>query len=98
MSSVRVGEFACLSLLDASQKASPALGEGLVFMCWGPYSQPAGLLLVPEAVLHHAWGLVSQPGVEPGPPKVGAQSLNHWTTRESPTALLCNISILMFHL
>ena len=28
--------------------------------------------------------LVPQPGVEPAPPAVEAQSLNHWTTREVP--------------
>ena len=29
--------------------------------------------------------LVSPPGIEPGPPIVGVQSPNHWTTREFPT-------------
>ena len=28
------------------------------------------------------WGLVPQPGIEPRPPALGAQSLNHWTTKE----------------
>ena len=28
--------------------------------------------------------LVTQPGIEPVPPALGAQSLNHWTTREVP--------------
>ena len=28
--------------------------------------------------------LVLQPGIEPGPPALEAQSLNHWTTREFP--------------
>ena len=28
------------------------------------------------------WGLVPQPGIEPWPPALGAQSLNHWTTKE----------------
>ena len=38
-----------------------------------------------------AWEiLVPQPGVEPAPPALEAQSLNHWTTREVPT-LLCVI-------
>ena len=30
------------------------------------------------------WNLVSWPGIEPGPPALGAWSLNHWTTREAP--------------
>ena len=33
------------------------------------------------------WVLVSQPGVKPGPPALGAQSLSHWTTREVPLSL-----------
>ena len=28
------------------------------------------------------WDLVSWPGIEPGPPTLGAQSLSHWTTRK----------------
>ena len=32
---------------------------------------------------HAACGILfPQPGVEPNPPAVEAQSLNHWTTRE----------------
>ena len=30
------------------------------------------------------WDLVPWPGIEPGPPALGAQSLSHWTTREAP--------------
>ena len=26
--------------------------------------------------------LVPRPGIEPGPPALGTQSLSHWTTRE----------------
>ena len=34
---------------------------------------------------HTARGiLVPQPGIEPVPPELGAQSLNHWTAREVP--------------
>ena len=42
--------------------------------------------------------LVSQPGIEPMPPAVEAQSLNHWTAREVPTVtsfrMLNNFSFL----
>ena len=31
--------------------------------------------------------LVSQPGIEPTPPALEEQSLNHWTTREVPRNL-----------
>ena len=34
------------------------------------------------------WDLVSSPGMETGPPALGAPSLNHWTTREFPWAIL----------
>ena len=30
------------------------------------------------------WDLVPQPGIKPGPPALGAQSLSHWTTTEVP--------------
>ena len=32
--------------------------------------------------------LVPWPGIESGPPALGAQSLSHWTTREVPPAIL----------
>ena len=41
------------------------------------------LLLLLLAPPHGTWDLVvPQPGIEPGPPALGAQRLNHWTTRE----------------
>ena len=33
------------------------------------------------------WGLVPWPGIKPGPPALGAQSLSHWITREVPGLL-----------
>ena len=30
------------------------------------------------------WNLVTWPGIEPGLPVLGVQSLNHWTSREVP--------------
>ena len=33
---------------------------------------------------YHTWDLVPWPGIEPGRPALGAQSLSHWTTREVP--------------
>ena len=36
--------------------------------------------------------LIPRPGMEPVPPAIEAQSLNHWTTREVPTNILnCSI-------
>ena len=34
------------------------------------------------------WDLVTLPGIELGPPALGAGSLRHWTTREVPGGLL----------
>ena len=33
-------------------------------------------------IFHGTWDLVSQLGIEPRRPALGAQSLSHWTTRE----------------
>ena len=33
------------------------------------------------------WNLVSQPGIELGPPSLEAWSLSHWTTREVPAEM-----------
>ena len=30
------------------------------------------------------WNLVPPPGIEPGPPALGARNLSHWATREVP--------------
>ena len=47
------------------------------------------------AILYFFWPnyaacgiLVPQPGIEPRPSAVKAQSPNHWTAREFPTAIL----------
>ena len=34
--------------------------------------------------------LAPRPGIEPMPPALGAQSLNHWTTREVPAFFFLN--------
>ena len=34
------------------------------------------------------WNLVPWPGIKPGPPALGVQSLGHWTTREAPLSSL----------
>ena len=36
------------------------------------------------------WDLVPQPGIEPGPPALGAQSLTHWATWEVPSPFALN--------
>ena len=35
--------------------------------------------------------LVPWPGIKPGPPALGAQSLTHWTTREVPASTLVSL-------
>jgi len=39
------------------------------------------------------WDLVSLSGIEPRPPALGAQSLNHWTTREVSGSLCFELRI-----
>ena len=42
-----------------------------------------GLLnFFPMATSHGMWILVPQPGIEPMPPAMEVQYLNHWTARE----------------
>ena len=38
------------------------------------------------------WDLVPWPGIEPGPPSLGAQNLSHWTTRETPVDISLYLS------
>ena len=47
---------------------------GFSFLFW-PYHTACGIL-------------VPQPGIEPAPPAVEAQSPNHWTAREVPISHL----------
>ena len=49
-----------------------------LWLCWVLVA--ACELLVAACV----WDLVPGPGIEPGPPALGAQSLVHWTTTEGP--------------
>ena len=39
--------------------------------------------------------LISWPGIEPGPPALGAQTLSHWTAREVPAQIFNMISFLL---
>ena len=40
------------------------------------------------------WDLVPQPGIEPQPPALGAQNLNHWTTRQAVPVCLFECDVL----
>ena len=68
----------------------------IYFGCTGSYLRHAGSLLWHVGFLVTAcellvaacmWDLVPRPGIEPGPPALGVQSLSHWTTREVPALL-----------
>ena len=37
-----------------------------------------------ESFIFNTWDLVPLPGIEPGPPALGAQSPSHWTIRGVP--------------
>ena len=56
-----------------------AAARGLLVAACGPLAAPCKLL-----VAARMWDLVPRPGIEPGPPELGAWSLTHWTTREAP--------------
>ena len=43
------------------------------------------------------WDLVPWPRIEPGPPALGVQSLNHWTTREVPCLWFLSAKSCSFH-
>ena len=48
------------------------------------------------AVWWEACGILApRPGMEPVPPAVEAQSLNHWTTREVPSYFQLNLSFII---
>ena len=47
-----------------------------------PFLYPISPLFLFLALPHACRILVPQPGIEPKPPAVEAQSLNHWTSRE----------------
>ena len=42
----------------------------------------------------YMWYLVLWPGIEPGPPALGAQRLSHWPTREVPVLIFLCFSFL----
>ena len=46
------------------------------------------------AVFRGMWDLSSQPGTEPAPTAMQARSLNPWTTREAPLALIHSCGLL----
>ena len=43
------------------------------------------------------WDLVPWPGIEPGPPALGAWSLSHWTTREVPPKFTFTHTLSLIH-
>ena len=52
----------------------------IFLMCFGHLTRLVGFYLVPPS------------GIEPGPSAVTVYSLNHWTARELPIALLIILS------
>ena len=46
------------------------------------------IYLAAPSLSYNMWDLVHQPGIESGPPALGAWSLSHWTTREVPETSL----------
>ena len=50
----------------------------------------------PGSQLWHVGSSIPNQGLNPGPPALGAQSLNHWTTREIPELLFLNFLFSIF--
>ena len=66
-------------------RVSSLFGQGssnsfFFFFCWGPHHTACGIS-------------VAQPGIEPRPLTLRAQSPNHWTARELPVVTLHNTSV-----
>ena len=57
--------------------------HGVLALCWGTVTL---LIVACKLLIFGMWSLVPWPGIEPGPPALGAQSLNlnHWAAREVP--------------
>ena len=53
------------------------------------------ILFIFLAVPCGVWDLVPPPGMEPKPPAVEVQHLNHWTSREVPPLPVMNIPVLL---
>ena len=47
-----------------------------------------------HAVWHVGGIVVPQPGIEPGPPALGAWSLKHWNSREVPLVVVSCLNLL----
>ena len=59
---------------------------GLNFVTWDLLVVACGIFSCGTRILSCGmWDLVPRPGIEPGPPALGAQSLSHWTAREVPS-------------
>ena len=86
----------CLQSLSA-QYLVPSVGRSLHQLLHSPNLKKKKLFIWTCWVLVAAcrifscsmWDLVLCPGINPGPPALGAQSLSHWTTRKVyPASLL----------
>ena len=68
--------------------SSSAIADFILFILTLFINLPVpGLSCGMLAFSYGIWDLVPWPGIEPGPPALGAQSLDHWTTRLSPPSV-----------
>ena len=84
--SAEVVPIVCLFIYLFIYSAAP----GLSCSRWAPWLQHVGSLVVACELLVAAciWDLVPRPGIKPGLPALGAQSLIHCATREVPIYIL----------
>ena len=67
----------------------------LFWLCWVSVTIHGIFSCDMQTLSYGMWDLVPWPRIEPGPPTLGAQSLNHWTTKDVPSNCLCNQPLLV---
>ena len=75
-------------LLPSSKPSSAYVFKKYLFICLAVLVSVAGRSIFKccmWTLSFGLWDLVSQAGIELGPPELGARSLSHWTCREIPT-------------
>ena len=75
-------EGLCVLLTDGKTKAEE---KALLFflLCYLFIWLPVDFVAC-KIFSHSLWDLALWPGIEPGPPILGAQNLSHWTIRDVP--------------
>jgi len=80
--------LAVLGLSRSMQDVLVVVCEIFSYDIWDLLLQHANaLVMVYEFLVAACGGLIPHPGIEPGPPALGARNLSHWTNKEVPRLL-----------